>query len=93
MHSLEAMKKIFNGAKRNSFFLNEDGFRALRMLESVCYRLEVIRYSLPLAPGLVGMIESLSYQPSKGLCAMLGLEQFDFYRAQRLRAVDKIFWS
>ena len=84
-----------------------------RLLEIVCYRLEMIRFGLELARGsekllrleLAGglerlsevgqrineIIEELSYQPPRELCTLLGFEQCDFYKAQRLKSIGKIF--
>lgn len=84
-----------------------------RLLEIVCYRLEMIRFALELARGsekllrlelagglerlaevgrsIKAIVEELSYQPPRELCALLGFEQCDFYKAQRLRSIGKIF--
>ena len=83
-----------------------------RLLEVVCYRLDMIYFGLELAPGggkkllrqelglerladvgqrIKNLSDELSYQPSKGLRALLGIERCDFYRAQRMRSVTKIF--
>lgn len=40
---------------------------------------------------LKAISEELSYQPSKELCGLLGIEQCDFYMVQRLRPLDEIF--